>query len=373
MEVNFMRKNLARALLMSLVLANVVPELVLAGCEHDKNTEKQYESTSVAQIDIDNTFSRFNELRTDIFSDLRSADYGSNTDVGVNESNNDISREGKGSGDEAKEKMINKKVSRDIRIDPSEVGVWMRGETGETEIGSYSYDYHLIGGGYDWHTENDAGILFTGVGFSYATNDCDDAIVGDSKSYGVSVYGSWLGKEKKEYVDLALRYGKLDKEYSGMDITGTFVSGDYDKDMFSIAAKYGRRIYKDDWYWEPSVGLVWGIVSSADYVDNYGTNIHADASNSMIASFGLQLGKSIKGIEYYTKAEVMHDFDGKMRVSNNWGDTVEGDMGGTWVKCAIGASRKIDENNSFYLEIAKDFGNKVKKPYGFGLGYRFTW
>ena len=282
------------------------------------------EESDIMQIDIDNTFKRLNELR------------------------------------------------RDIRTDPSEVGVWMRGETGETKIGSYSYDYNLMSGGYDWHKENEAGILFTGVGFSYATNDCDDAVIGDTKSYGMNLYGSWYGKAKNEYVDLILRYGKLDKEYAGLDRNGVFVSGDYDKDMFSIAAKYGRRIYKDDWYWEPSVGLTCGRVGSADFIDNLGTNIHADSTNSLITSLGMQVGKNIKGIEYYGKAEVMHDFDGKIHVSAP-GIVAEDDMGGTWVKCAIGASRKIDENNSFYLEVERDFGNKVEKPYGFSAGYRFTW
>ncbi len=285
---------------------------------------QQFDGTDIIQIDTDNTFKRMNELR------------------------------------------------RDIRTDPSEVGVWMRGETGQTKIGTYSYDYNLMSGGYDWHKENEAGILFTGVGFSYAINDCDDAVVGDTKSYGVNLYGSWYGKAKNEYVDLVLRYGQLDKEYAGLDRNGVFVSGEYDKDMFSVAAKYGRRIYKDDWYWEPSVGFTWGKVGSADFVDNLGTNIHADSTNSMIASLGMQVGKNIKGIEYYCKAEVMHDFDGNIRVTAP-GLLAEDDMGGTWLKCAIGASRKVSENNSFYLEVERDFGNKVEKPYGLSLGYRFTW
>ncbi len=260
----------------------------------------------------------------------------------------------------------------DLRTDPSEVGVWMRGETGETKIRSYSYDHNIMSGGYDWETKNDKGILFTGVSFTYSTNDCDDSIVGDTKSYGVNAYGSWLGKENNDYVDLVVKYGKLDKDYAGYDRNNIFCSGDYDKDLFTVSAKYGRRIFRDDWYWEPSVGLAWGRVGSASFVDNHGLNIHADSTNSLITSLGMQVGKNIKGIEYYGKAEVMHDFDGKIHVSAP-GRSVEDDMGGTWVKCAIGASRKIDENNSFYLEVERDFGNKVEKPYGFSAGYRFTW
>ena len=72
-----------------------------------------------------------------------------------------------------------------------------------------------------------------------------------------------------------------------------------------------------------------------------------------------------------------HDFDGKMHVSvpdsTLPGSSVYDDMGGTWYKVGIGAARKIDKNNSFYIDIEKDFGNKVKKPYSIGAGYRYTW
>lgn len=38
----------------------------------------------------------------------------------------------------------------DIRNDPSEVGVWIRGETGEMKIDGYGYDYNMTSGGHDW-------------------------------------------------------------------------------------------------------------------------------------------------------------------------------------------------------------------------------
>ena len=40
---------------------------------------------------------------------------------------------------------------------------------------------------------------------------------------------------------------------------------------------------------------------------------------------------------------------------------------------SFGAARKINKNNSFYMDIEKDFGNKVKKPYAIGAGYRYTF
>lgn len=266
----------------------------------------------------------------------------------------------------------------DIRTDPSEVGVWLRGESGKMKIRSYSYDYNIMSGGYDWDFDSNAAKMFLGFGISYAKNDCETGIIGNTKSMGYNLYGSWLGKENKDYVDVIVKYGTLDKDYAGLDDNNVFVKGDYDKNLFSIAAKYGRRIERaDGWYWEPSVGLTWGRISSADYTDSQGIKIHADSSTSKMASLGVQVGKNVKGTEYYGKFEVRHDFDGKMHVSvpgsNLPGSSVYDDMGGTWYKLAIGAARKIDKNNSFYIDIEKDFGNKVKKPYSIGAGYRYTW
>lgn len=266
----------------------------------------------------------------------------------------------------------------DIRTDPSEVGVWLRGESGKMKIRSYSYDYNLMSGGYDWDFDSNAAKMFLGFGISYAKNDCDTGIIGNTKSMGYNLYGSWLGKANKDYVDVIVKYGTLDKDYAGLDDNNVFVKGDYDKNLFSIAAKYGRRIDREDgWYLEPSVGLIWGRIGSADYTDSQGIKIHADSSTSKMASLGVQVGKNVKGTEYYGKFEVRHDFDGKMHVSipdsNLPGSSVYDDMGGTWYKVGIGAVRKIDKNNSFYIDIEKDFGNKVKKPYSIGAGYRYTW
>ena len=65
----------------------------------------------------------------------------------------------------------------DIRTDPSEVGVWLRGENGKMKIRSYGYKYNLMSGGYDWKYESDAAKMFLGFGISYAKNNCDTGII----------------------------------------------------------------------------------------------------------------------------------------------------------------------------------------------------
>lgn len=263
----------------------------------------------------------------------------------------------------------------DIRNDTSEVGVWIRGETGKMKIEGYGYDYNLTSGGHDWKHENNAGILFGGFGITHSVNKCDTGIIGDTKSTGYNLYGSWLGKDNNDYVDVILKYGKMDKTYAGLDINNIFAAGSYSKDVLSIAAKYGRRYeMRNDWYYEPFAGLTWGKISDVDFKDARGFNIHGDSVTSKIANLGMQVGKKMDKRDFYYRMNLVHDFDGKMHV-NVPGTTTNAytDMGGTWLKCAIGTSAKVGKNNSYYIDLEKDFGSKVEKPWSISAGYRHTW
>ena len=263
----------------------------------------------------------------------------------------------------------------DIRNDPSEVGVWIRGETGKMKIEGYGYDYNLTSGGHDWKHESNAAIMFGGFGITHSVNKCDTGIIGDTKSTGYNLYGSWLGKDNNDYVDVILKYGKMDKTYAGLDINNIFAGGNYSKDVFSIAAKYGRRYeMHNDWYYEPFAGLTLGKISDVDFKDARGFNIHGDSVTSKIANLGIQVGKKLEKRDFYYRMNLVHDFDGKMHV-NVPGTTTNAytDMGGTWLKCAIGTSAKLGKNNSYYIDLEKDFGSKVEKPWSISAGYRHTW
>lgn len=263
----------------------------------------------------------------------------------------------------------------DIRNDPSEVGVWIRGETGKMKIDGYGYDYNLTSGGHDWKHESDAAIMFGGFGITHSVNKCDTGIIGDAKSTGYNLYGSWLGKDNNDYIDVILKYGKMDKTYAGLDINNVFAAGSYSKDVLSIAAKYGRRYeMRNDWYYEPFAGLTWGKISDVDFKDARGFNIHGDSVTSKIANLGMQVGKKMDKRDFYYRMNLVHDFDGKMHV-NVPGTTTNAytDMGGTWLKCAIGTSAKVGKNNSYYIDLEKDFGSKVEKPWSISAGYRHTW
>lgn len=263
----------------------------------------------------------------------------------------------------------------DIRNDPSEVGVWIRGETGKMKIEGYGYDYNLTSGGHDWKHENNAGILFGGFGITHSVNKCDTGIIGDTKSTGYNLYGSWLGKDNNDYVDVILKYGKMDKTYAGLDINNVFAGGNYSKDVFSIAAKYGRRYeMRNDWYYEPFAGLTWGRISDVDFKDTRGFKIHGDSVTSKMANIGIQVGKKLDKHDIYYRMNLVHDFDGEMYMNVPGTKTAAyTDMGGTWLKFAVGTSAKVGKNNSFYIDLEKDFGSRVEKPWSISAGYRHTW
>lgn len=263
----------------------------------------------------------------------------------------------------------------DIRNDPSEVGVWIRGETGKMKIDGYGYDYNMTSGGHDWKHESNAAIMFGGFGITHSVNKCDTGIIGDAKSTGYNLYGSWLGKDNNDYIDVILKYGKMDKTYAGLDINNVFAGGNYSKDVFSIAAKYGRRYeMRNDWYYEPFAGLTWGRISDVDFKDTRGFKIHGDSVTSKMANIGIQVGKKLDKHDIYYRMNLVHDFDGEMYMNVPGTKTAAyTDMGGTWLKFAVGTSAKVGKNNSFYIDLERDFGSRVEKPWAISAGYRHTW
>lgn len=263
----------------------------------------------------------------------------------------------------------------DIRNDPSEVGVWIRGETGEMKIDGYGYDYNMTSGGHDWKHESNAAIMFGGFGITHSVNKCDTGIIGDAKSTGYNLYGSWLGKDNNDYIDVILKYGKMDKTYAGLDINNVFAGGNYSKDVFSVAAKYGRRYeMRNDWYYEPFAGLTWGRISDVDFKDTRGFKIHGDSVTSKMANIGIQVGKKLDKHDIYYRMNLVHDFDGEMYMNVPGTKTAAyTDMGGTWLKFAVGTSAKVGKNNSFYIDLERDFGSRVEKPWAISAGYRHTW
>jgi len=111
--------------------------------------------------------------------------------------------------------------------------------------------------GYDWHAKGQKdGEHRQGVAFDYMRGTADYQNVagdGDVRRAGVWLYDTWLG-DKGHYSDYVVKYGRLSNDFDIYSELGEKIDGDYDNDVWSVSAEYGRK--KDignEWYFEPQV------------------------------------------------------------------------------------------------------------------------
>lgn len=277
---------------------------------------------------------------------------------------------------EMEEKRLEEIHRYAVHKDLSELGAWVRGETGKMSADGVDFDVKVISGGYDWANKTSKGNFFMGLGVSHGTSDADMGFVGDSKNTSFSVYGSWYGRKNYDYIDFVAKYGKIDHQYNGINFDDVPCSGEYDKNMYSFFAKYGRRLpLKNGFYIEPFGSVTYGHIGDADFYDNgQGAHMHVNSILSKIVSVGAMFGRSVKGTELYCKLAYSYDFDGEIRGSvpeQNYSEKT--DMGGSSYKFAVGASRNLGKQNSLHLDLEKDFGGKMKRPWNLALTFKHTW
>ena len=155
-----------------------------------------------------------------------------------------------------------------------EDGIWCRIYGGKNKYAKdgadYSNSFKTMQVGFDravgdkgWHA---------GGGFSYMDGDSEynGGGKGDNKSYGLAIYGSWLGSGG-QYLDLVLKENKLNNNYTVYNDMGHKLTGDYDAWGTSLSAEYGRKFSSvNGVYVEPQAQITYSRLSSGDY------NAHSD-------------------------------------------------------------------------------------------------
>ncbi len=231
--------------------------------------------------------------------------------------------------------------------------------------------------GYDWHAKGQKdGEHRQGVAFDYMRGTADYQNVagdGDVRRAGVWLYDTWLG-DKGHYSDYVVKYGRLSNDF---DIygrtTGEKISGDYDNDVWSVSAEYGRK--KDignEWYFEPQVQAQYAYVTSADYTTSQGTKVELDGIDSLIGRAGFRLGRDTsEGNTVYFKADILHEFLGDqsiraMDATGTLSTTYENE--GTWYDVGFGFSHKMGEDSYLFLDVEHSFGNDNEDTYQVNIG-----
>lgn len=215
-----------------------------------------------------------------------------------------------------------------------------------------------------------------GVAFDYMRGEADYTNVmgsGDVRRAGVWLYDTWLG-DKGHYSDYVLKYGRLSNDFDIFaPTTGDKISGDYDNDVWSASAEYGRK--KDignEWYFEPQAQLQYAYVTSADYTTSQNTKVSLDGIDSLIGRAGFRLGRDTsEGNTVYFKADILHEFlgDQSIRAMDSTGVlSTTYDNEGTWYDVGFGFSHRMGEDSYMFLDVEHSFGNDNEDTYQINIG-----
>lgn len=231
--------------------------------------------------------------------------------------------------------------------------------------------------GYEWKAKGQKdGEHRQGVAFDYMRGTADYTNVmgdGDVRRAGVWLYDTWLG-DKGHYTDYVVKYGHLSNDFDiYAPTTADKISGDYNNDVWSVSAEYGRK--KDignEWYFEPQAQLQYAYVTSADYTTSQGTKVKLDGIDSLIGRAGFRLGRDInEGNTVYFKADVLHEFlgDQSIRAVDKTGvlsTTYENE--GTWYDVGFGFSHRMGKDSYMFLDLEHSFGNDNDETYQINIG-----
>ena len=200
---------------------------------------------------------------------------------------------------------------------------------------------------------------------------------GDVRRAGLWFHDTWMG-DAGHYTDYVVKYGRLSNDF---DIYGRYsgekISGDYDNDVWSVSAEYGRK--KDlgsDWYFEPQAQLQYAYVTDASYTTSQGTKVDLDAIDSLIGRAGFRIGRDTSaGNTVYFKADILHEFmgdqdiDQDIRARDTTGvlsETYENE--GTWYDVGFGFSHRMNDDSYVFLDLEHSFGNDNEDTYQVNIG-----
>ena len=203
---------------------------------------------------------------------------------------------------------------------------------------------------------------------------------GDNKLYSFGIYASKeLGDNA--YLDMAVKAGKVENEYSVYNIIGQKLDGDYSTRGYSVSAQYSKRFGEETkGYVEPQLQLTWSHLDSESYNTYSGSNvmnIRQDAFNSFVGRIGVQTGVETERGGLFAKLSVAHEFSGDVEGSYNANDgglkTTKYDLGGTWSELTLGGSYKLSKCSNFYADITRSLSGDYQHQWKLNAGLNFSF
>lgn len=269
----------------------------------------------------------------------------------------------------------------DLRADLGKSGAWARVYGGESKI-TDGVDVKLqttsVQVGADTTV---SGNWIVGGAFTYTNLDADISNgTGDSDSYSLAAYATGFF-DCGGYVDVIGRVGRLSTDISAstLSASGGVLDGSYDNTAFGLSAEVGYHWKLTDlFYVEPQAELAYGYVLGDDFSASNGAKVSQDDFQSLVGRFGARVGANFaqdKG-SLYLHASVNHDFLGEVDGTARAGartESLDGDLGGTWVSYGIGAQFNTDADLNFYGMLERSHGNDYTDSYRYSVGMRYVF
>ena len=276
---------------------------------------------------------------------------------------------------------LNKRMG-EARFLEGDDGLWVRlrhDRIGKSD--AFSSQNTMFEIGYDWKDEAQKdGAHYRGFAFDYMRGTADYTNVlgeGDVRRAGLWYHDTWMG-DKGHYTDYVVKYGRLSNDFDIYSERGEKIKGDYDNDVWSVSAEYGRK--KDlgnDWYIEPQAQLQYAYVTDASYTTSQGTKVSLDSIDSLIGRAGFRLGRDTdEANTVYFKADILHEFLGgqSIRAQDTTGvlsTTYENE--GTWYDVGFGFSHRMSKDKYMFLDVEKLFGNDNEDTYQINIGLNMAF
>ncbi len=260
----------------------------------------------------------------------------------------------------------------ELRMSPGKIGGWARIYGSEQEYGAQNVTNKStsvqVGGDFSVTSDWKVGAAFTYTdGSGTYTNG-----TGDSESYGIAAYATWMPADSGLFVDGIVKYARLSNDFSFGNMKGS-----NDNNAFSASIETGWHFKLNDVaFVEPQVEVTYGSVIGDTFTASNNVTVDQDDFSSLIGRAGLRAGfyfPNNKGT-IYARASVLHDFDGDMKTIASKADitpeVTSEDLGGTWYEMGIGANFNITDNTYVYVDLERNNAGKVVENWRWNVGLR---
>lgn len=286
----------------------------------------------------------------------------------------------------------------DLRSDnpDTSAGVWMRGYGKHLRVHEkMGARMGLLGieGGFDIAANLLGGKTYFGILGGYLSSDnirvfqnnASDA-KGHTRTPVAGLYASWLGKDKKWFVDLTARHFWVHSDLDNIRDNNALNGYDVKRNFWAFTAETGRqfdlpapeimnngtaRIAV-----EPKLELRYAEGNGKKFKTDTGGTGYVDKTRSLVSRFNVQTSYLPQGKKstwkLFVELGVFNEWIGKTKVNFAGTDLTTSDLSGLGVETSLGFNAAISEDSYLYSAMTLEAGH-TSTSYMFNAGLRVTF